>query len=93
MFTTKCLFDFICSCLIPGVRLLELRTDSQFMMDCMTNWIHRWKDNGWKTSRGTEVANRAELEELDFMSSDDIYEEMAIRYVSASLLLLMLSDV
>jgi ribonuclease HI len=64
---------------VAGVKKLELRTDSQFMIDCMKNWIRGWKVNGWRTSGEEEVANRLELEELDVIS-----RRMTIRYVSST---------
>lgn len=30
-----------------------------------TKWTKKWKTNGWKSSNGSEVINREELELLD----------------------------
>jgi len=48
-----------------GISSIEIRTDSQFMINCMTNWIQNWKRNRWLTKNHEPVKNRAELERLD----------------------------
>lgn len=41
-------------------------TDSQFTINCITKWIHKWKRDGWKLSgSGGDVKNREDLEKLD----------------------------
>lgn len=42
-----------------GIKKLRIRTDSKFVINAMTNWIHKWKVNNWTMSRGTEVKNKA----------------------------------
>jgi ribonuclease HI len=39
---------------------IELHTDSQYLRDGITRWIHGWKRNGWKTAEKKPVKN-AEL--------------------------------
>ena len=39
---------------------VEVHTDSQYMRDGITKWIHGWKRNGWKTADRKPVKN-AEL--------------------------------
>ena len=39
---------------------VELSTDSVYVRDGITNWIHGWKRNGWRTAAKKPVAN-AEL--------------------------------
>lgn len=48
-----------------GVRKLILHTDSQFLISCITVWIHKWKQNGWKLADGGHVKNKEDLIELD----------------------------
>ena len=62
--------------LFSGVRALEIRTDSQFVIDCHTKWVQGWMNNGWRTANGEPVVNRPELELL-LNASDG----MNIRYV------------
>ena len=37
---------------------LTIHTDSQYLKNGITVWIHLWKRNGWKTSAGTPVKNK-----------------------------------
>jgi ribonuclease HI len=39
---------------------VEIHTDSQYVKDGISKWIHGWKRNGWKTSDKKPVKN-AEL--------------------------------
>ncbi|WP_417310225.1 ribonuclease HI [Devosia sp.] len=39
---------------------VELHTDSSYVKDGLTKWIHGWKKNGWKTAAKKPVKN-AEL--------------------------------
>jgi ribonuclease HI len=36
---------------------VELHTDSQYVKNGLTTWIHGWKKNGWKTSDKKPVKN------------------------------------
>lgn len=40
-------------------------TDSQYLQKGITQWIHRWKKNGWKTAAKEPVKNRQLWQELD----------------------------
>lgn len=42
-------------------------TDSQYVKNGITKWIHGWKRNGWKTAAGTDVKNRNLWEALDML--------------------------
>lgn len=56
---------------VEGLRALkegcavDLTTDSQYVKNGMTSWIHNWKRNGWKTSDKKPVVNQDLWEELD----------------------------
>jgi ribonuclease HI len=43
----------------------ELTTDSSYVKDGITKWIHNWKSNGWKKSNRKAVENRELWERLD----------------------------
>ncbi|NTU48748.1 MAG: ribonuclease HI [Syntrophobacteraceae bacterium] len=47
---------------------VNLYTDSQYLKNGITSWIHAWKRNGWKTSTKEPVKNRDLWEELDGLS-------------------------
>ena len=43
---------------------VELHTDSQYVRDGITRWIHKWRQNGWKTSDKKPVKNADLWQEL-----------------------------
>ncbi|MBL8907578.1 MAG: ribonuclease HI [Rhizobiales bacterium] len=45
--------------------LVELHTDSQYLRDGITKWIHGWKRNGWKTADKKPVKNMELWQRLD----------------------------
>ena len=42
-----------------------LTTDSQYVRQGITQWIHGWKRNGWKTSQKQTVKNKTLWQRLD----------------------------
>ncbi|MFZ5676803.1 MAG: ribonuclease HI [Pseudomonadota bacterium] len=44
---------------------VELHTDSQYVKDGISKWIHGWKRNGWKTSDKKPVKNAELWQRLD----------------------------
>ena len=44
---------------------VELRTDSVYVKDGLTKWIHGWKKNGWRTSDKKPVKNLELWQALD----------------------------
>ena len=42
-----------------------LTTDSQYVRQGITQWIHGWKRNGWKTSQKQPVKNKTLWQRLD----------------------------
>jgi len=44
---------------------VELYSDSSYLKDGITKWIHGWKRNGWKTSAKKPVKNEDLWKELD----------------------------
>lgn len=45
--------------------LVELHTDSQYVKNGITNWIHNWKRNGWRTADKKPVKNEDLWRRLD----------------------------
>lgn len=44
---------------------VELYTDSKYVMNGVTDWMPRWKRNGWKTAAKKPVANQDSWQALD----------------------------
>lgn len=64
---------------IEGLRALkeqcevEVITDSEYLKNGITQWIHGWKKNGWKTKAKTPVVNQDLWTELDqLVASHDV---------------------
>lgn len=49
---------------------VDLHTDSQYLRQGITRWIHGWKKNGWKTSSKKPVKNADLWRELDRSIAD-----------------------
>lgn len=46
-----------------------LTTDSQYVRKGITEWIHNWKKNGWKTSAKKDVKNADLWQQIDTLSA------------------------
>lgn len=44
---------------------VELHTDSQYVRQGITQWLHNWKKKGWKTAAGSPVKNQDLWQRLD----------------------------
>ncbi|MGE4251768.1 MAG: ribonuclease HI [Parvibaculaceae bacterium] len=44
---------------------VEMHTDSQYLKDGISKWIHGWKRNGWKTADKKPVKNAELWQRLD----------------------------
>jgi Ribonuclease HI len=44
--------------IFSGVKDCEIHTDSQYVKNGITTWIHSWKKKGWKTASGDPVKNQ-----------------------------------
>ena len=49
---------------------VEIFTDSKYVKSGITEWIHNWKKNGWKTVNKKEVSNKELWTELDQLNSE-----------------------
>ena len=56
---------------------LVIRTDSKYLIDGFSKWIHGWKRKGWRTASGGAVLNRDLWEQLDQARLADV----PLRYV------------
>jgi ribonuclease HI len=48
---------------------VDLHTDSQYLRDGMTDWLPRWKRNGWRTSARKPVKNADLWQALDQLAA------------------------
>ena len=49
---------------------VDLHTDSQYVRQGITGWIHNWKKNGWKTANKKPVKNADLWQALDSAIAD-----------------------
>ena len=55
--------------------VIELYTDSNYLRQGITEWIHKWKTNNWKTAAKKPVANRDLWIEIS-----DLNEKMTVQW-------------
>ncbi|CAG8845547.1 8385_t:CDS:1, partial [Racocetra persica] len=48
-------------------KVIEIKSDSRFVVNSLETWIHKWKKNGWKTVKNQDVKNRDLFEKIDFL--------------------------
>ena len=53
---------------IPKGSNVQIFTDSKYVKSGITEWIHTWKKNGWKTSSKQHVKNKELWIDLDKLS-------------------------
>ena len=44
---------------------IRIVTDSNYVKNGITSWIHNWKRNGWKTTSGCDVKNKELWTKID----------------------------
>ena len=54
---------------IPKSSKVQIFTDSKYVKSGITEWIHNWKKNGWKTANKQKVKNKELWIELDLLNS------------------------
>jgi ribonuclease HI len=60
---------------LPPGATVRVVSDSRYVVDALTRWIHGWRRKGWRTAQGTPVLNRDLIERLDERG-----RELRIRY-------------
>ena len=55
---------------IPKGSKVQIFTDSKYVKSGITEWIHNWKKNGWKTADKQTVKNKELWEELDLLANE-----------------------
>lgn len=59
----------ISACKLMDAEEITISTDSQYVKNGITDWIKKWKMNGWKTAGKDPVKNKELWEELDKLNS------------------------
>jgi ribonuclease HI len=60
---------------LPGGEAVEVVSDSRYVVDALSRWIHGWRRKGWRTAAGEPVLNRDLIEAVDARG-----RELAVRY-------------
>ena len=55
---------------IPTGSNVQIFTDSKYVKSGITEWIHSWKKNGWKTANKQPVKNKDLWTELDLLTNE-----------------------
>ena len=55
---------------IPKDNKVQIFTDSKYVKSGITEWIHNWKKNGWKTANKEPVKNKELWTELDLLANE-----------------------
>ena len=55
---------------IPKGSKVQIFTDSKYVKSGITEWIHNWKKNGWKTANKQPVKNKELWEKLDLLTNE-----------------------
>ncbi len=55
---------------IPKGSKVQIFTDSKYVKSGITEWIHNWKKNGWKTANKQDVKNKELWTALDLLTNE-----------------------
>lgn len=50
---------------LPAGETVEVVSDSRYVVDALSRWIHGWRRKGWRTAAGEPVLNRDLIEAVD----------------------------
>jgi ribonuclease HI len=50
---------------LPEGETVEVVSDSRYVVDALSRWIHGWRRKGWRTAAGEPVLNRDLIEAVD----------------------------
>jgi ribonuclease HI len=60
---------------LPAGEAVEVVSDSRYVVDALSRWIHGWRRKGWRTAAGEPVLNRDLIEAADARG-----RELAVSY-------------
>ena len=58
---------------------VQLHTDSKYVQQGITTWIHGWKKNGWRTSDKKPVKNDDLWKQLDTLAQQHVVEWLWVK--------------
>ncbi|MCZ4337066.1 ribonuclease H family protein [Shewanella colwelliana] len=61
---------------------VHIHSDSQYSLNCITNWAYGWKAKGWKRKTAGDIANLAMIQTAHALY-DDIKSQLKISHVAA----------
>lgn len=64
-----------------GERLqsVVVKSDSEYVVRGVTEWLPRWKGNGWKNSRGVQVANVEYFQRIESLV-EVLEEDISVKF-------------
>ena len=61
---------------------VHIRSDSQYSINCITNWAYGWKTKGWKRKTAGDIKN-LEIIQASHALYDELKEKLVISHVAA----------
>ncbi|RDK40245.1 ribonuclease H-like protein [Aspergillus phoenicis ATCC 13157] len=57
-----------------------IKSDSEYVVRGMTEWIFKWKANGWNTAKGLPVANQGHFKKIDSLVASLENEQVTVQF-------------
>ncbi|EAL90330.2 hypothetical protein KXV68_006546 [Aspergillus fumigatus] len=57
-----------------------IKSDSEYLVRGVTEWLPKWKRNGWKNSRGLDVANWEHFKAIERLTEDLERHKLTIKF-------------
>jgi ribonuclease HI len=68
-------------CEMAGDRLsaVVIKSDSEYVVRGLTEWLPKWKKNGWKNARGSPVANSAHFKRIEGLI-EQLEQDISVKF-------------
>tara|TARA_Y100000389_G_scaffold105958_1_gene102832 strand:+ start:794 stop:1228 length:435 start_codon:yes stop_codon:yes gene_type:complete len=66
----KAVVEALRRCKKDGHHFVRIHTDSTYVKNGITQWIYKWKLNGWKTVSGSDVKNKDMWMDIDVLGRE-----------------------
>ncbi|XP_051167824.1 ribonuclease H1-like [Leptopilina boulardi] len=70
------------SAIEEGIDNLQINTDSHYVVNCVTNWVHLWRRKNWTNAKGNPVCNKEDIKEMMYLI-DNYFDDVEMIYVPA----------